>query len=807
MTDWNPYPYQTRVAELILQGKSVILQAPTGAGKTVAAELPFLHARQHKSSQSFPRKCIYSVPLRVLATQFHDDYQGIIRRYGWKDILDVTIQTGAQALDPKLEGDLIFSTIDQTLSNFLNIPYALSLSQGNLNAGAVCSSYLVFDELHLFDPETALPTTLHLLKMLNGVAPFLVMTATLSDEMVKALASQIDAEPVVVSAQEAAKIPSQNKTRRIFIEESTLTPEVILATHQKRSIGICNTVDRAQALYDGLKNLAGSKTEIQLLHSRFLQKDRQRIEEWLKQEFGKDKDRYTVESAIFIATQVVEVGVDITSQTLHTELAPAANVIQRAGRCARYEKEIGDVYVYDLPLNDNGERKYAPYHEKTEKRICRLTWEYLSNKSGEVFDFGAELALVNHAHREADEALLAHLQAQRHYISDRIEETIRNQERGGASELIRKVDSRTVIIHPNPKSIENPWIFEGFGIFRGSLYGAYDKLEVLMKELDEDWAFMTADPLPEEDGSRQRTVWKWRYINSKEELQGTLLVAVNPRLARYSEETGFQLGVSSDFSWESPIRKKVGAQKSFAPYKKETIQEHVGRMLEVYRNGFFDHSANRYRLPLFSELDHAMNRLEAKFGWSPKTLNNLVQLVIVLHDVGKLDIHWQKWAHKWQEEVSKIRGQDLFIQDEYMAAHTDYDSKNQAEKIANDKMRRLRPNHAAESAVAGLDYLFVTFGDEKLVRAALTAIVRHHAAGAKGGHGAFQAHSAASSVIKEILASEGFESTNVNEILWNFSAGEALSRRLIKFNSESQLLIYLLLCRALRLADQRSQEL
>ena len=70
-----------------------------------------------------------------------------------------------------------------------------------------------------------------------------------------------------------------------------------------------------------------------LLHSRFLQEDRHEIERRIKTLFGQDNSEGSV---IGIATQTIEVGVDITSETLHTELAPASALIQRAGRCARY---------------------------------------------------------------------------------------------------------------------------------------------------------------------------------------------------------------------------------------------------------------------------------------------------------------------------------------------------------------------------------------------------------------------------------------------------------------------------------------
>ncbi|MGC9398689.1 MAG: CRISPR-associated helicase Cas3' [Anaerolineae bacterium] len=801
------YPFQRQVYDALSTGQSVILQAPTGSGKTAAALYPFLRAWEEEDD--FPRKCIYSVPLRVLANQFWEEYKERERNFGFARAMDVKIQTGTRPDDRKLEGNLIFTTVDQTLSNFLNIPYALSLSQGNLNAGAVISSYLVFDELHLFDPENMLPSVLHLLRLLRGVVPFLVMTATLSEEMVRALAEQLDAKPIVLSAAEAAAIPSQHKTRRIHVAEQELTAAAVLAKHQQRSIAICNTVDRAQALFEGLRNLADPGTEIRLLHSRFLQEDREASENWLRREFGKEKADYTVESAILVATQVVEVGLDITSQALHTELAPAASVIQRAGRCARYQGETGDVYVYHLPPNKSGNPNYAPYLGEEQKAICEKTREALARRSGESFDFGTELAVVNEAHGEADRRLLDRLQANRHYLVDRIAETIEAQERGAARELIRDVDSRTVIVHPDPDSIENPWAYEGFGIYRGTLFGAYEELEELAYELGEDWALMTAEPRQEEESSRAPTVWKWWAITCQEDLEGALFVVVNPRLARYSAETGFQLGVSSPSSsqgegrgeglWQSPPRERKRERKDFPPYQRETFQEHVARMVRVYEHPFYDRREDRQRLALAEELAYAGRRLEGKYGWTQGTLDRLARLVIALHDLGKLDERWQAWAHRWQKEVGKLRGEDLAIPEDYMAAHTDYNGQDETEEGLNRKLYRMKPNHAVESARAAEDLLWDRIGEQSLVRAALTVIARHHSAGARGNYGDFRAHPAAQAALAEAL--DGLDPALV---VWQFSEG-SLARKMIRPGRPEELLPYLLLVRALRLADQRSQ--
>lgn len=791
------YPYQKQVYELLSSGKSVVLQAPTGAGKTAAALYPFLRAWEY--NDDFPRKCIYSVPLRVLADQFEEAYSKYVSNFGFRRPMTVGIQTGARPEDQKLEDNLIFTTVDQTLSNFLNIPYALSTSQGNLNAGAVLSSYLVFDELHLFDPQTMLPTTLHLLRLLKGIVPFLVMTATFSEEMVTALADQLDAKPIVLSAEEAADIPSQNKTRRMHIVNREISASAVLDKHEQRSVAICNTVNRAQTLFEKLHELAGPEIEIRLLHSRFLQSDREATEDWLRSEFGKEKDERTVKSAILVATQVVEVGLDITSEALHTELAPAASVIQRAGRCARYPGEVGDVHVYQLPLNKSGNPNYAPYF-KEQKIICEKTRDALMERSGETFDFGAELMMVNEAHGEADQHILNQLQANRHYLIDRIAETIEAQERSAARELIRDVDSRTVFVHPQPRSIENPWTYEGFGIYKGSLFGSFDQLDRLADDLGEEWVMMSAEAIQEEESYQSPTLWRWWHIYDKESLKGALFVVLNPRLARYNPKTGFQLGVEGQSGWQSPQRDQRSKKRRFSPYQRETYQEHIKRMLQVYERTFFDKEEVCNRLALLEEIAYAAHHLEQRYGWPQGTLDRLAKAIITLHDVGKLDKRWQEWAHTWQEEVSQLREEDLSIPDNYMAAHTDYNGQAEVEQALNRELRSMKPNHAVESAQAVENLLWEHTGIESLVRASLSAIARHHSAGTSGSYGDFKGHPAAPVTLAEIA--DDFDPTHVQ---WHFSAG-SLARKLIRSGHPEELLIYLLLVRILRLADQRSQQ-
>jgi CRISPR-associated endonuclease/helicase Cas3 len=715
----------------------------------------------------------------------------------------VTIQTGERPEDPKLEGSLIFTTIDQTLSNFLNIPYALSLGQGNLNAGAVLSSYLVFDEVHLFDPEATLPTTLHLLRLLRGMVPFLMMTATLTGKVVQEWAEYLDAEAVVLTSEEAVAIPSQQKTRRVHAVDAELCAQVVLDRHIRRSVVVCNTVARAQALFEELRRLAAPKVDVRLLHSRFLREHRQATETWLRQEFGKDRSTCRAESAILVATQVVEVGLDITSEALHTELAPAASIIQRAGRCARYQGEEGDVYVYSLPEGKDGRLDYAPYLG-VQKQVCERTWETLRERSGSTFDFVAELEAVEAAHGEADRKLLEDLRSTRFYMADRIAQTIEAQERGAARELIRTVDSRTVIVHPDPASIENPWAYEGFGIFRGSLFGVYEELETLAADLGADWTLMTAEALHEEESSRERTVWKWRHIQSKEDLEGAFVVAVNPLLARYSPESGFILGVPGEGNWQSPLRERNGRDRRPPSYRRETYQEHVTRMLQVYMRPFYDENAEVMRPPLRDEIAYAACRFEQQMGLEPGTLERAVCLAIALHDVGKMDRRWQRWAHEWQRRIGAP------VEEDCMLAHTDYRADDPGHQRAEKEMPGSRPPHAAESAVAVHRILHQILGSPreqgdprlKLLKAVFTAIARHHSPQVDR-YRDFSLHPAAGPTVAQVLAALDINIQAARR-LETLKKAQPIGGFLVQPRSRPELLAYFLIVRCLRLADQRS---
>src|SRR5260370_13028599 len=191
---------------------------------TRASLYPFLHACARPEAIELPGQCIYSVPLRTLANQFVHEYHSTVQdyrqQYNLQTLQRVSLQTGERPEDPRFESDLLFTTIDQTLSSFLSIPYALSTSLANFNAGAVLGSYLVFDEFHLFpinrDESGAFAATLHMLQLLRNFTPCPLMTATFSHTLLSGLCKLLNAVEISPATTSFDDIPSQHGKERYF---------------------------------------------------------------------------------------------------------------------------------------------------------------------------------------------------------------------------------------------------------------------------------------------------------------------------------------------------------------------------------------------------------------------------------------------------------------------------------------------------------------------------------------------------------------------------------------------------------------
>ncbi|MBN1487956.1 MAG: CRISPR-associated helicase Cas3' [Anaerolineae bacterium] len=781
------YPFQKRVSDLLLSGKSVILQAPTGAGKTRAALYPFLRAWEYE--EDFPRKCLYTVPMRVLANQFWAEYQARVENYGFKRPMKVNILTGEHRADTTFSGDLTFATIDQVLSSFLIAPYSLPRRLSNLNAGAITSSYLIFDEFHLFDPVSTLPTTLSMLKMLDGIVPFLLMTATFSGQMLDGLARELNAVVIPEDAatrEELLQLPSQDKTRRYHVVDSHLTATAVLAGHKSRTLVVCNVVDRARKLFEDLRNHPDLEdTQVLLLHSRFLPEDRSRIEAQIHELFSRNGD--TGGRRIVVATQVIEVGLDITSETLYTELAPANAILQRAGRCARYAGQAGDVYIYTQALHKSGElislvEKIAPYME--QKETISRTLEAFLDYNGQALTFDDEQAIISRAHGPSDSLNIKGLTATSLAHRSKMNHIMNGDRNYAPGNLIREVSSQLVAVHDDAQRVaQQPFATEAFSLHPGTLYG---QLHTWEKDGQLEGGKVLALQDSGDTNENGRSVYDWREVTSPKDIQGAALVLIHPDLAGYDAELGFLMDRSTGYRAKLQLEQATHSPGRIH-YKLETYVEHI----RLVHNHFKSH--------IWPQLDRTAAQLECIFGWPQGIVEQAAHMVVLFHDVGKLGRDWQGWVQNYQDAI------ELPVQPGEVYAHTDFDPTIPRHEVEQRSLGH-RPPHALEGAWAVQCLLNTVCGEcEAMFNAAFTAIARHHGAFTQQGQH-YALVSQAVDVVQETLSwlpESMLPGIDAGMLVIEGSPTERNVRDfLVDAQEDEDFLAYTLLVRALRLSDQ-----
>jgi CRISPR-associated helicase Cas3 len=341
----TPHPYQERVAERLSQRRHLVVRAPTGAGKTLAVLAPFLLDRERIGV----RGMIYVLPLRTLVEAVYAEAVALGEPRG----LRVVMQTGERA-DAEFfhDADIVVTTFDQLLSGLLCEPYGLSSKLWNINAAAMAGKLIVFDEFHLMGPAEAFVTALFGAEMFRDLFVSVWMTATATSPLTGRIKSCLNAVEVELSpTEQEALFEGRGISRRLRTHwEDRLTAQEILRYRDLRTLVVVNTVGRAQALYG---DLADAGCEPLLLHSRFFSDDRKKKQSRLKNE------------RLIIATQVIEAGVDISSDVLLTEVAPVNSLMQRAGRCARFRGESGTVHVYSAA-------SHLPYERSALEDAMRI---------------------------------------------------------------------------------------------------------------------------------------------------------------------------------------------------------------------------------------------------------------------------------------------------------------------------------------------------------------------------------------------------------------------------------------------------
>jgi CRISPR-associated endonuclease/helicase Cas3 len=191
------------------------------------------------------------------------------------------------------------------------------------------------------------------------------------------------------------------------------------------------------------------------------------------------------------------------------------------------------------------------------------------------------------------------------------------------------------------------------------------------------------------------------------------MVLVHPALAGYDPYLGFVPDRGKGYRARLTLAQETTQQSGYT-YRLESYAEHARLVYQAFQH------------QTWPELARAAGCLVHALGWSDGIMERAAHLVVLLHDVGKLNRNWQNWVTRYQRAIGQPAPSGLY-------AHTDSDPTN---PLHQEKERSLgrKPPHAVEGAVAVTPLLAVALGTCRPVfNAAFTAIARHHGAFTKQG--------------------------------------------------------------------------
>ncbi len=352
----------------------VIVEAPTGSGKTEAA----LYLAEQLRGKAGGGGAYVAMPTVTTSNQMHaralrafsaahpDRSVRPLLVHGqaiWESPppnLDAGEDEQAAAVDPMgwflprkraLLAPYGVGTVDQALLAVLPTTYFY------LRLYGLARKTVIFDEVHAYDTYMSRLFE-RLLEWLQALGcSVIILSATLPastrQRLLAAYGGQ-GAESVDTQAYPAIRwcsprgagmlpLPTEGPEREVHLR---WIPRDRLVEDLRGAIAgggcaavICNTVARAQETYTALKAAdLVPPSELYLFHARYPQGWRESIEQRVLERFGKDRRRGPGERAILVATQVVEQSLDLDFDYMVSDLAPVDLLIQRAGRLHRHPR-------------------------------------------------------------------------------------------------------------------------------------------------------------------------------------------------------------------------------------------------------------------------------------------------------------------------------------------------------------------------------------------------------------------------------------------------------------------------------------
>lgn len=356
------------------QTGSAVLVAPTGTGKTEAGLLwaarqtetdglsgrTFILLPYQTSMNAMQRRLVDSFAPHVRETPVRWDAEvalihGRSTRAAYERLLEFNYSPTEATELAHLQSDLARLNVApiRICSPFqvVRLLFAPKGAEGLILAFS--GARFIFDEVHAYDPEvTALVLAATQLLTEQFGARVLFMTATLPSHLLGVIQRVFGPLPVLTPDNDVIGRPARHRLN--LVTRDVLDPQSvaeITETAQRGSVlVVVNQVNRAIQLHRTLKPTV---EDVKLLHSRFTHSDR----------FQKENQITPIPGRVLIATQAVEVSLDVDFDFCFSELAPLESLLQRFGRCNRRGRQSQPARVTVYTEFPEGPAPWLPYRQ------------------------------------------------------------------------------------------------------------------------------------------------------------------------------------------------------------------------------------------------------------------------------------------------------------------------------------------------------------------------------------------------------------------------------------------------------------
>lgn len=347
--------------------ENIILIGSTGLGKTEAS---LLWLNESKGFYVLPLKtAINAMYERIREQLYFEDYEtklgllhGDTKRYYLHNIFEDESEfekyQDYYAITRNFSLPLTISTPDQIFKFVYKYPsYELSLATYSY-------SKIIIDEIQAYSPELLAYLIYGLQRISDVGGKFAITTATMPPFILELLSLRFDEINELhkkLSYKKGEFLNDINRHNISLVNKEMDFEDIIKFYYENddkdslKILVVLNTVLKSQEVFNGIKDSIGDDIEVNLLHAKFITRDRKNKEKKILSD-GKTE---TKKKVIWVATQVVEASLDIDFDYLFTELSELNGLFQRFGRCNRKGKKDSsntNIYVY-LETNSSNLKK------------------------------------------------------------------------------------------------------------------------------------------------------------------------------------------------------------------------------------------------------------------------------------------------------------------------------------------------------------------------------------------------------------------------------------------------------------------